>query len=379
MKILVAPDKFKGSLSALQVCDAVAEGIFLVNPNIEVIKSPLADGGDGTARILTYHSNGTRKNKTVCDPLFRKTQAAYGISGDGSTAFIEIAAASGLNLLKNEERNCLLTTSYGTGELILDAIQSGVKKIILGIGGSATNDCGMGIGSALGYKFLDKDGKSLSPIGQNLQYVYQIDDGNLLFEPGTIDIKIACDVDNPLYGQQGAAHVFALQKGANEQAIQILDEGLKNINSVFIKKFHIDANTQPGAGAAGGVGAAGFVLLKAQLVPGVTLVTDQINFQELVKKADLIITGEGKIDSQTLRGKVIKGVSDIARKFHVPVVAICGAMEADTTIIKELKLDFAASVINKPMDLEEAIAHARENVKQLAFNIVNFCEAIKKR
>ena len=370
MKILVAPDKFKGSLNAIQVCEAIAEGIQEVDPGIEIIQCPLADGGEGTAEILTYHTQGKTITKEVNDPLMRPVGASFGISGDGTTAFIEMAVASGLYLLQPEERNCLYTTTYGTGELILEAIHRGVRKIILGIGGSATNDCGMGMATALGYRFLDKNGKQLEPIGENLQYVEEIDDSGLKFNPEALEVNIACDVDNPLYGENGAAWIYGPQKGADDEAIKILDQGLRKINEVFQRQYGTDANTIPGAGAAGGLGAGGVIFLNASLLPGVQLVMDQVNFQEMVEGVDFMITGEGKIDQQTIRGKVVKGVSEAGQQHHIPVAALCGTFDGSIDLIRQLGLVFAASIINKPETLEETIQHTHTGLKTLAFSLI---------
>lgn len=369
MKILIAPDKFKGSLNAIQVCEAIAEGIQEVAPGIEIIQCPLADGGEGTAEILTYHTQGNTITKEVNDPLMRPVEASFGISGDGTTAFIEMAVASGLYLLKAEERNCLYTTTYGTGELILEAIHRGVRKIILGIGGSATNDCGMGMAVALGYRFLDKNGKQLDPIGENLQYVAEIDDSGLKFNTEALEVNIACDVDNPLYGKNGAAWIYGPQKGADDEAVEVLDQGLRKINEVFQRQYGTDANTIPGAGAAGGLGAGGVIFLNASLLPGVQLVMDQVNFQKMVKGVDLIITGEGKIDQQTVRGKVVKGVSEAGRQHRIPVAALCGTFEGSIDLVRQLGLVFAASIINKPETLEETIQHTHTGLKTLAFSL----------
>jgi glycerate kinase len=377
MKVLIAPDKFKGSLNAIAVCNAIAEGIRLVDAEIEIIKLPLADGGEGTAEILTYHTAGKTITKTVKDPLMRPVEASFGMSGDGQTAFIEMAVASGLYLLKPEERNCLYTTTFGTGELILAALREGAKKIILGIGGSATNDCGMGMATALGYKFLDSNGKELEPVGENLQYVAEITDSALKFNPHEVEVKIACDVDNPLYGENGAAWIYGPQKGANEDAIEVLDRGLKKINKVFQKQYEVDANAIPGAGAAGGLGAGGVLFLGAALVPGVQLIIELVNFQEMTQGVDLIITGEGKIDRQTMRGKVVKGVSDIGKLHQVPVAALCGTFEGDAALIKDLGLAFAASIISKPDTLEEATHHAHEGLKNLSFSLLRFYNTVR--
>ncbi|MEQ1588006.1 MAG: glycerate kinase, partial [Cyclobacteriaceae bacterium] len=239
MTILIAPDKFKGSLSAKGVCEAVRTGLLKLDPSLSIITVPLADGGEGTSELLTINSRGSVINCSVSDPLFRKVNASYGISGDGTTAFIEMASASGLHLLTKEERNPLNTTTYGTGELIKDAIERGVNKIILAIGGSATNDAGIGMAAALGMKFIDKNGNELQPIGSNLIHIHSIVDAHFLPKKNKIQFVVLCDVDNELYGPSGAAFVYGPQKGADAQTVQLLDQGLKHFASVVEKELDL--------------------------------------------------------------------------------------------------------------------------------------------
>ena len=304
MKILIAPDKFKDALPALEVGRAIQEGVKINNPAAEITVFPMADGGEGTSDILTFHFGGRKVELLVSDPLWRKVKAEYGISSDGSHAFIEMAQASGLHLLKPHERNCLHTTTFGTGELIRDAISKGVQKIVLGIGGSATNDAGIGMAAALGYRFLDASGNMLNPVGKNLLEIATIIDEDVLFNSDKLEILVACDVENRLYGSEGAAYVFGPQKGADEKAVELLDKGLQNFASVAKSKYHIDVQTIKGAGAAGGMGAGCLLFLKGKLRPGVALVMALTEFEKQVAQADLVITGEGKLDNQTLSGKL---------------------------------------------------------------------------
>ncbi len=370
MNILIAPDAFKDALPALKVCMAIERGLRLANKSIQTCLFPLADGGEGTAEILIYHSKGKRISTKVSDPLFRITSASYGLSGDGKTAFIEMAQASGLQLLHKAERNPMKTTTYGTGELIKDARSKGVTNILLGIGGSASNDCGMGMAIALGYQFLDKNGKQLKGIGENLERVKQI-----LPPSPTVDlpkIKVICDVENPLFGEKGAAQVYAPQKGADKRMASRLDRGLQHFSTVLEKHFGKDFAFVEGAGAAGGMGAGCMAFLNTKLRPGIDLVIEQTNFEAQVKWADLIITGEGKIDNQTLNGKLISGITRLGNKHRVPVIALCGTLSTTPFNISKLGLSAAFSILNQPMSLKMALAQTSQCLEQTAFSIGQF-------
>jgi glycerate 2-kinase len=368
MKIILAPDKFKGSLTGLQFCNAVEEGIIDVLPNTEIIKSPLSDGGDGTIDILEYHLKGKRIVVNVNDPLFRKIEASYLHMAAVKTAFIEMAAASGMYLLKKEEQNCFNTTTLGTGELILDAINKGAKTIILGIGGSATNDCGMGMATALGYKFEDEHGSELEPIGKNLSKVKNIKSDSVIDTLKSIDFKVACDVTNPLYGKEGAAYVYGPQKGASPLEIEALNAGLENMSNLFKKQFDVDVQNIKSAGAAGGMGAGTSVFLNAELKSGIDLVKSLVAFDEKIKGADWIITGEGKLDSQTLSGKTIDGVITSAKKHDIPVAVICGSIELSKTETDALGILYTDAVMEKAKSLDDAIENGYDYVKQMAIN-----------
>ncbi|MBL7113612.1 MAG: glycerate kinase [Bacteroidales bacterium] len=365
MKILIAPDKFKGCLTAEEVTEAIVEGLHAVDPSIEVIPFPLADGGDGTAQILTKHMNGRMVEAVVHDPLLRSINATYGISGDGLSAFIEMSAASGLRLLTEEERDCTLTTSLGTGELIRDAIHRGARKILLGIGGSATNDAGIGMASALGYSFADKNGTHLEPVGKNLVRIAGIDDSNLFFFLEEIEVTVACDVENPLYGENGAAYVYAPQKGANPEQVKDLDNGLRNFAEVVDSKYNRDINTFPGAGAAGGMGAGAMIFLNAKLVNGIKMVMDQTNFAEQVNRADVIITGEGRMDDQTFKGKVVDGVCRQASSRNKKVIAICGQVRLEKEALKNQPLSHCFSIEDHAGEVNLDPEVTRKNIIEL--------------
>ena len=366
MKIVVAPDKFKGSLTGMQFCTAVEEGIKVVVPNTEIVRLPLADGGDGTIEILEYHLKGKRVSVNVNDPIFRKIEASYLYMDTIETAFIEMAEASGMYLLKPKEQNCYHTTTLGTGELILDAISKGAKIIILGIGGSATNDCGMGMATALGYNFLDKNRQELAPIGKNLLNIDIISSDNVIDALKSIDFKVACDVTNPLYGKEGAAYIYGPQKGASKEEIAQLDIGLKNISSLFKKQFNIDVQNIKGAGAAGGMGAGTSVFLNATLLSGIDLVKDLIHFDAKIKDSDWIITGEGKLDSQTLSGKTISGVLSSAKQQNILVATLCGTVSLSQEEAKRIGISYTDSVIEKADSLEDAMENGYDYVKQMA-------------
>ncbi len=325
MKILIAPDKFKGSLSATQVCSAIAKGIKINNDKHEIISCPMADGGEGSLDIINNYLSLMPVELIVNDPLFRPIKSTYYISD--LTAYIEMSSASGLTLLKKEEQNCMYTSSYGTGELIKDAINKGLTTINLYIGGSASNDGGMGIASALGFEFYNKFKKLLSPIGKNLESIDYIDVGKININFKEININVICDVDNPLYGKNGAAFVYASQKGAGSSEIKKLDQGLINLQSILIKHDFPDVANIPGSGAAGGVGGGLVSLVGAKLVSGIQNLIEITELESLINECDIIITGEGKIDLQTEKGKVISGICELAKKYKKSIIAVCGVKE----------------------------------------------------
>lgn len=378
MNILVAPDKFRGSLEAAEVCEAAKEGILLAFPNAEVVTIPLADGGEGTAAILTRQAKGTQITATVSDPLGRPIKTHYGISPDGNTAFIEMAAASGLAILAPNERNPLLTSTFGTGELILDALSKGVKKLILGIGGSATTDGGTGMAAALGYRFFDQNDKQLDATGGAMQQISRIDISQKDLRIDDLEVIIACDVTNPLYGKNGAAHIYGPQKGADAKMVESLDAGLRQLADVASKTFNKDIADFPGAGAAGGLGAGCLWFLNAKLRDGVSIVMEQNQIAEKIREADLVITGEGKVDEQTLQGKVVAGLAGYCQKQNVPLAAICGTLLITPDQAREAGITYVTSVLNRPMDLATAQEEAFELVKEATFQLVRLFFANNK-
>ncbi len=365
MKILIAPDKFKGSLTAQAVCIALAKGLKKANPNLEIITRPMADGGDGSLEVLAHYVDLKTVSLEVEDPLFRPINTAYQMAG--TTAYIEMAAASGLALLKEKERNCMDTSSYGTGELILDAIKKGATTIYLFIGGSATNDAGMGIASALGWVFYSKSGEILVPIGENLTKVHRIDNSFLFYKPAKVAVKVICDVNNPFYGANGAAYVYAPQKGATAEEVKELDKGLRHLATLLKAANYADIADIPGAGAAGGVGGGAMAFLDATLVSGIQTFLELTQLENAIKACDLVITGEGKLDNQTAQGKVISGVCQLAKEHDKPVIAVCGAVDLPTPA--SLGLQAVYTVLSKSQSVNEAMDKAAEKLEIIACEI----------
>lgn len=368
MKIVIAPDKFKGSLSGFEYCEAVAQGLRMAIPEVEIVKKPLADGGDGTIAVVSFYTQGESVSLTAHDPLFRPLRTSYVRAAGKGVVFIEMAEISGLKLLKESERNCMHTTSLGFGELILDAIENGADELILGIGGSATNDGGMGMAQALGFRFLDAAGVALRPIGQNLSRVQHIDRAQVHPRLKEIQVKVACDVSNPFYGRDGAAHVYGSQKGASLEEIEELDGGLKNFAQVIQRTFDRDVQQIQGAGAAGGMGAGACVFLDAELVSGIDLIKDIADFDSAIQDADWIITGEGRLDTQTLSGKTIAGVLASAKMQRIPVAALCGAVTISAQEQSEFGLQYVTSIVKGASSLQDAMAASYDNLVDAAYN-----------
>jgi glycerate 2-kinase len=373
MNILIAIDSFKGTLSSSLVANAVEEGILSITKKHKIKKIPIADGGEGTVDALVHALNGKYIDCIVHDPLMRKINAKYGLLPN-NIAVIETAQSSGLPLLKKEELNPLITTTYGLGEMIQDAIDKKVKTIILGIGGSATNDAGIGMLSALGYQFLDQYNQPLEPIGKNLIHINRIDSNNIYSIPNDLEIYVACDVNNPLYGLNGAAYIFGPQKGATPEMIKKLDIGLKHYASYIYNIESIDLQKIKGSGAAGGLPASLIPYLKATLKPGIELVFDAINLEEQISKADLIITGEGKIDKQTLMGKAPLGVIKIADKYNKPVIVLAGQITKEGNELKKYKNVSLYNINdmnqeNDIMNTKTAYKNTLNTIKNIIINI----------
>ncbi|WP_318465682.1 glycerate kinase [Photobacterium leiognathi] len=369
MKIIIAPDSYKESLTAMEVATAIENGFRQVIPNAEYIKLPMADGGEGTVQSLVDASNGTIIERSVTGPLGEQVNGFFGLMGDGKTAIIEMAAASGLHLVSPEQRNPMLTTSFGTGELILAALDKGVEHIIVGIGGSATNDGGIGMAQALGVRFLDENNKQISYSGGALDRLHRIDINNIDPRLASVKLEVACDVDNPLCGEKGASQVFGPQKGATPEMVTQLDNNLAHYAEIIKRDLGKNVKDMAGAGAAGGMGAALLGLFNAQLRPGIEIVMDAVNLADVLQDADLVITGEGRIDSQTIHGKTPIGVARAAKRFNKPVIGIAGCLSYDCNVVHEHGIDAVFSVVPRSVSLAEALAEAAINVELTARNV----------
>lgn len=331
MKIVVASDSFKDSLTSLEVATAASAGILAVLPEAEVIALNVADGGEGTVRTMIDTLGGDLVTALVFDPLGRPITAQYGVAG--TTAIIEMASASGLPLLRAEERDPWMTSTYGTGEIMMDAIRRGCRNILLGIGGSATNDAGTGMLRALGFRFYDAKGREIIwCCGGQLGNIAHVDDTAVSVAVRQAHFTIACDVDTPFCGREGATHVFAPQKGADKDMVTHLEQGMVSLAQLLKRAYNKDITSMPGAGAAGGMGGGCYALLNATLTSGIEMVLDAMDFDAIIQDADLIITGEGKIDSQTPKGKVAAGVLARGKKQYIPVIAIGGRVEMCDTL-----------------------------------------------
>ena len=380
MKVVAAIDSFKGSMTSLEVAAAFEKGVKKVYKDAEFIKIPLADGGEGTVKALIDNLDGKMVNIKVKDPLMRDIDSFYGISGDGKTAVIEMAAASGLPLLSPDERNPLKATTFGTGELIKDALEKGCREFIIGIGGSATNDAGTGMLSALGYIFLDENGNELEPNGENLINIKSFKDDKVMKEVSEAKFLIACDVDNPFYGTNGAAHVYGKQKGATGDIIKILDDGMRNFSNVIEKIKKTDISNISGAGAAGGLGGAFTAFFNSELKPGIDIITEKIELENKINGSDYVITGEGRIDFQSAMGKTPSGVAKLAKKFGIPVIAIGGSVDDEIGNIYDCGITAAFSIIDSPMTLGEAMdtKNAQRLVEKTAEQIFRLIKQNKK-
>ena len=355
MNILIATDKFKDSQTALQICEGLKKGILKTFPTATCETLPLADGGEGTLETLQIVLGGEFINVEVQDPLFRKIQAKYLWISSSRTAVIEMARASGIELLAIEERNALITSTFGTGQLIMDALEKEAQEIILTVGGSATNDGGIGMAAALGYVFKDENGNELKPVGENLLKINSIDKSNILPKLTNVKFTVATDVTNPFYGENGAAKVFSKQKGADKKAIDLLDKGLENLAQIFQTAFNLNIQQKHGSGAGGGIGGGAIAFLDAKICSAADWILDSIDIDAKLKNANVLITGEGKIDSQTWQGKLISRLLERANKFHVPTILVCGTMQDLESIMAQEGVMYATSILNEPMNLEKAI------------------------
>jgi len=368
MKIVIAPDSFKESLSAPEAAAAIEAGFREIFPRDDYVSLPLADGGEGTVVALVAATGGRIMPLTVTGPLGEAVPAFYGLSGDGRTAMVEMAAASGLALVPPQLRNPLVTTSYGTGELLRAALAAGVGKIIVGIGGSATNDGGAGMLQALGVRLLDGDGREVGPGGGALARLEAIDASGCDPRLQAVAIEVACDVTNPLLGDNGASAVYGPQKGATPAMVALLDDNLARFARLLRRDLGKDVTMTPGAGAAGGMGAA-LLAMGGVLRPGIDIVMAAVGLEEALREADLVITGEGRIDGQTVSGKVPLGVARLAGRCGKPVIAIGGCLGEGAGAVHGHGIAAVFSATPRPCSLEEALAVGADNLRRTARNI----------
>jgi glycerate kinase len=370
MKVVIAPDSFKECLSAREAAEAIARGVRDVCPCAKVACVPMADGGEGTVEALVDATGGRFARARVTAPLGDRVSARFGILGDGATAVIEMAAASGLPLVPPNRRNPLVTTTYGTGELIAAALGRGVRKILVGIGGSATVDGGAGMASALGVRLLDAKGRGIAPTGGALAKVSRIDVSGLDPRVRAVGIEAACDVDNPLTGKTGAARVYGPQKGASAAQVRLLDRNLARLARVIRRDLGVDVAAMPGSGAAGGLGAGLVAFLGARLRPGVAMVIDAVRLPERLRGADLVITGEGRMDRQSAFGKTPVGVAQAAKRLGIPVVALCGSIGDGAEAVLSRGIDAYFAITPGPMTLDEAMRRASELLRRGAAQVM---------
>ncbi|QMD26502.1 glycerate kinase [Citrobacter freundii] len=369
MKIVIAPDSYKESLSALEVATAIELGFREIWPEADYVKIPVADGGEGTVEAMVAATAGRLVHVDVTGPLGSRVQAFYGLSGDRRSAFIEMAAASGLALVPVGSRDPLKTTSIGTGELIRHALDAGVEHIVIGIGGSATNDGGAGMVQALGARLLDAQNNDIVHGGAGLEALARIDISQLDARLAACRIEVACDVTNRLTGKEGASAVFGPQKGATPEVVARLDRALTHYAQLISRDLDVNVLELAGGGAAGGMGAALYAFCGAQLRSGIEIVTDALHLDAWVADADLVVTGEGRIDSQTIHGKVPVGVANVAKRYNKPVIGIAGSLTPDVDIVHDHGIDAVFSVIYTICTLEDALKNAKENVRMTARNV----------
>lgn len=369
MNIVIAPDSFKESLTALEVAVAIKTGFERIFPNAEYQLVPMADGGEGTVQSLADATQGCLQKIAVIAPLANTVEAFWGLSGDKQTAFIEMAAASGLHLVALEQRNPLVTTSYGTGELIKAALDLGVKKIILGIGGSATNDGGVGMLQALGIRFLNAQQQEIGFGGEQLTFISQIDLSALDPRLAQVEIEVACDVNNPLCGEYGASAIFGPQKGATAAMVEQLDKALAHFAQVVKSQLGKEIALHAGAGAAGGMGAGLLLLPNVRLKSGVQIVIEATHLQDKISQADLVITGEGRMDAQSIAGKTPIGVARLAKELNKPVIAIVGSLREDYSVVYQHGIHAVFPIIRQLSSLDELLKQGKENLISTAENV----------
>ena len=367
MKVMIAPDKFKGSITSLDACRAIQEGILRTGNSIELLLFPMADGGDGFAEVMKYYTSTISVMIESVDSLGRPIMSSYELDKENQRAIIEMANCSGLAMLEQVERNPLFTSTYGTGLQIRSAVEKGAEKIILGLGGSATTDAGMGILNALGFEFIDKHGHLLNPIGVSLLEIKEIIYPQEF--PG-IQFQIACDVTNPLFGPSGAAYIFAPQKGANAEQVELLDKGLRNFATVVQNQTGKNIASVPGSGAAGGIAAGLMAFFPVSIISGTEIVIGASNIKNYLRQTDVIITGEGKLDQQSFHGKTICAVCALGKENDIPVIGLCGRIDLSDSECKQLGLVFASEITDGTMTEDESMKNAHRLLARKAELIV---------
>ena len=370
MKFVLAADSFKESMTSIEACDVMEKAIRKVKSDAEVIKVPMADGGEGTVEALVNATCGTFVETEVLNPLGEKIKASYGILGDKKTAVIEMAKASGIELIKREDRNPLITTTYGTGQLIKHALDNGIKHLVIGIGGSATNDGGCGMLQALGVKLLDKDNNEIPFGGGAVNKIETIDASGIYKGINDVTFEVACDVTNPFVGVTGASYVFGPQKGADKEMIELLDNNLKHFAEKIKETLNVEIAEVQGAGAAGGLGGALLAFFNAELKSGIQLVIKYTNLEEKVQGADYVFTGEGGIDGQTIFGKTPVGVSRVAKKFNIPTIAFGGRVSDDADNLFEEGIIALFSIMRGVESLDDALKNGAHNLEKTVENVV---------
>lgn len=376
-KIVLIPDSFKGTLSSKQICEIVSAEITQQFPNCEIVSIPVADGGEGSVDCFLSALDGEKITAMVSGPHLEKMESYFGYLPESSTAVIEMASCAGLPLVENQ-KDPLGTTTYGVGELLLEAASHGVTKIILGLGGSCTTDGGCGAAAACGIKFYDEAGNSFIPTGETLIQIEHIDTSSLDPAIKTVDIVAMCDIENPMYGPEGAAYIFAPQKGATENEVKLLDEGLIHLANVIKQDLRADVATIPGAGAAGAMGAGMVAFFGAQLQMGIETVLDTVHFSEIIKDADLVITGEGKLDSQSLRGKVVIGVAKRAQDAGIPVISLVGGVESDISDAYKKGVTAIFPINRLPEDFSISKEKSAENLAATTQDVLRLVKCIEK-
>lgn len=376
-KVVIIPDSFKGTLTSVQICEIMRQAVLCHSPGCIIHAVPVADGGEGTVTCFLSALGGELIEATVKGPYLAELPASYGILKGGKTAVVEMASCAGLPLVEHR-KNPMLTSTYGVGQLILDAARRGCTKIILGLGGSCTNDGGCGAAAAAGVRFYNAAGNSFIPAGGTLRQITRIDLSGRSPLLEKLSITAMCDIDNPLYGPNGAAYVFAPQKGADQEMTEFLDQGLRNLSEKITHDLGFSISGLPGAGAAGGMGAGMVSFFGASLKMGIETVLDTIEFERLIQGADLVLTGEGKLDTQSLRGKAVIGIAKRAHKCSVPVVAVVGGAEAPLDAAYDLGLSAAFTINQLPEDFSVSRSKSVQNLRQTMDNLLRLILAVRK-